>query len=67
MSNEELKNFIFVSIISADNDEYTEDEKQAILSRYNERKDDPDWAYILEPMQNKDHREKYIKLLNETN
>lgn len=50
MELEELKNFIFVSIISADNDEYTEDQKQEVISRYELTKDDPDWRFILEPV-----------------
>ena len=35
MSEESLKYFVFASIISADNDEFTEEVKQEIISRYN--------------------------------
>lgn len=52
MSEESLKYFIFASIISAENDEFTEEVKQEIISRYNP--DTPwnecDWEYILEPI-----------------
>ena len=47
---EELRCFLFVSIISADNDEYTEDQKQEVIRRYELTKDDPDWQFILEPV-----------------
>lgn len=63
MNEKELKIFVFVSIISADNDNHTEDEKQAVLTRYNETKDNPNWKYILEPIKDKNYREKYIKIL----
>lgn len=51
----DLQAFVYVSIISADNDEFglTEDQKQEIIARYNESKDDPNWAYILECMPEK--------------
>ena len=48
MELEELKNYLYVSIISADNDEYTEEQKQEVISRYELTKDDPDWRFILE-------------------
>lgn len=46
---DELKNFVFIGIISADNDEFglTEDQKQEIISRHNES---TNWSYILECM-----------------
>ena len=50
MELEELKNYLYVSIISADNDEYTEEQKQEVISRYELTKDDPDWQFILEPV-----------------
>ena len=47
----ELKNLVYVSIISADNNEFglTEDQKQEIMARYKES-EDKNWAYILECM-----------------
>ena len=47
-----LKNMLFVSTISADNDEFSEDTKQEILDRYNKYKDDDVWEYILSPLSN---------------
>lgn len=43
---------MFVSIISADNDEYTEEQKQEVLNRYNleEGVEDKNWDFILEPV-----------------
>lgn len=49
----EFKNLIFASIISADNDEFTEEVKQEIIDRYNKYKDDDCWDYILSPIADK--------------
>ena len=63
MDREELKCFIFGSIISADNDEFTEDQKQEVMHRYGLEKDvpfdDKDWEFILEPV---DKEGKLLKL-----
>jgi uncharacterized protein (UPF0371 family) len=56
------KNLIFVSIISADNDKYTEDTKQEIIRRYHEA-DVKDWSYILDPLG--EDKYKYMKILCE--
>lgn len=60
----ELKNFLYVSIISADNDEFglSEDDKQEIMSRYKESKN---WEYILEPIKDEKQRETLIHIFNE--
>ena len=50
MELEELKTYLYVSIISADNEEFTEEQKQEVISRYELTKDDPDWRFILEPV-----------------
>ena len=51
MDREELKWFIFGSIISADNPDYTEDVKQEVIYRYKlQDKSDPDWEFVLEPL-----------------
>lgn len=67
MDEKELKYFIFASIISADNDEYTEETKQDIISRYSKYKecefDDVDWEYVLKPLG--EDAEKYVKLMKE--
>lgn len=56
-----LKNLVFVSIISADNDRYTEEVKQEILRRYDlcRERGTLDWEYILEELEDKD---RYIKI-----
>lgn len=60
MTYNEMKNFLFVSIISADNDSLEEDVKQDIMSRRKEKPDD--WKYILAPIPEEDVRDKYIDL-----
>ncbi len=50
-----LKNYIYVCIISADNDEFglSEDDKQEIMRR---REISEDWAFILEPIKDEEQR-----------
>lgn len=50
MEGEELRSFLLASIISAENDEFTEDQKQEVIRRYDLTKDNPDWRFILEPV-----------------
>ena len=52
-----LKSMLFASLISADNDEYTEEVKQEVLRRHKELSEGKDilsanldWKYILEPL-----------------
>ncbi len=67
MDKEGLKRFLFVSIISADNDSYTEDVKQDVLQRYHKYKDydfdSVEWEYVLEPLG--EDADRYIKLMKE--
>ena len=55
----ELKNFVYISIISADNDEFglTEDDKQEIIRRYDLEES---WDNILEPIKDEKQRETLI-------
>ena len=48
----DIKYLILGSIISADNEECTEDQKQEVIHRYELEKDQerPDWEFILEPI-----------------
>ena len=47
----DVKYLVLASIISADNDKYTEEQKQEVITRYENRdKNNPDWKYILEPV-----------------
>lgn len=61
---DDLRNFIYVSIISADNDEFglSEDDKQEIISRH---KLGSSWEYTLEPIKDKKKRQMLIDLFNE--
>ena len=64
MSNKELKIFLFTSIISADNDELSEEVKQEILSRSEDLNyENANWKYILEPIEDEVYRKKMIDLL----
>lgn len=57
-----LKNLVFVSLISADNDKYPEEVKQEIMKRREERPGV--WEYIFEPLG--EDADKFIKLMYET-
>lgn len=63
MEKEELKYFIYASIISADNYEFTEDQKQEVIRRFGLEEDvpfdDKDWEFILKPV---DKDDKLLKL-----
>lgn len=61
MTNQELYNMIFASLISADNASLTEKEKQGIITRYKQHPDDI--HYLLEPIENKEIADKYIDIL----
>ena len=63
MEKNELKNFIYVSLISADNDELEEDVKQEIIARYNRDSEKQDWKYVLKPIKDEQSRNKLIELL----
>lgn len=65
MDEEQLKIFVFTSIISADNDEFTEAQKQRILARYehSDNINDHDWEYILDPIKDTEHYQTYLDLL----
>lgn len=60
----ELQNYVYASIISADNDEYglSEDDKQEIIYRY---KLGSSWDYTLEPIKDKKKRELLIQFFEE--
>lgn len=62
---EELRNLIFVSIISADNDEFglTEDQKQDIIRRH---KMNMSWESILEPIPDEGKRKMLVEFFEES-
>ena len=59
----DVKVLVLASMISSDNDKYTEEQKQEVITRFNEaRKTDKyDWNYILEPV---DYTGELEKLFN---
>lgn len=59
----ELQNYVYVCIISADNDEFglTEDDKQEIIRRYDLGES---WDNILEPIKDEKQRELLIDFFN---
>ena len=56
METNELKYYLFASIISAENNEFTEEDKQEVIRRYDLEDDvefdKKDWEFILEPVDN---------------
>ena len=62
---DELRNYIYVSIISADNDEFglSEEDKQEIIQRH---KLGSTWEYTLEPIKDKKIRKSLIDFFNDT-
>ena len=60
---EQLRNYVYTSIISADNDEYglSEDDKQEIIARH---KLGSSWEYTLEPIKDEKVRKHLIELLD---
>jgi hypothetical protein len=59
----ELQNYIYASIISADNDEFglSEEDKQEIIYRH---KLGSSWDYTLEPIKDKKQRQLLIDFFN---
>ena len=64
MERNGIKYIVLASIISADNDKYTEDIKQEVLSRMKYGNIDKlDLNWVLDPLPKAD-KEKYIELLS---
>lgn len=61
---DELRNYIFANIISADNDEFglSEEDKQEIMARH---KLGSTWEYILEPIKDEKIRKSLIDFFND--
>ena len=68
-AGEQLKNYVFTSVISADNDEFdlSEKDKQKIIERYAKFKGEPapDWGYILEPIKDEGVRNSLVDILGD--
>lgn len=63
VSKEELITMLLANIISADNDEFTEEQKQQVINRYEEKPED--LAYVLEPAVGPDLAKNFVKALEE--
>lgn len=53
MDDNGMKYLVYTSIISADNDDYTEDQKQEVIARYKADEEDfesKNWDFILAPV-----------------
>lgn len=57
-----IRALIYGTLISADNLDYTEEQKQESMRRYELTKGDPDWEFILEPFEKPDSKNKLIDL-----
>lgn len=62
---DQLRNLVFVSVISADNDEFglSEEDKQEIMRR---SKLDMGWDYVFEPIEDEKKRRMLIELFEES-
>lgn len=62
---DQFRNLVFVSVISADNDEFglSEDDKQEIMRR---SKLDMGWDYVFEPIEDEKKRRMLIELFTES-
>lgn len=64
----DIKALIYGTLISADNDEYTEEQKQESIRRYDlctsgeDDWDKIDWEFILEPFEDKNSKNKLADL-----
>jgi putative alpha-1,2-mannosidase len=63
MEMNELQMFLYVCIISADNDEFdlTEEDKQEIMRR---RDENLPWEEVFKPIKDEETREKLVKIFN---
>lgn len=59
---DEIRHIILATLISADYEGISEDEKQGIIDHFNEDKT-LNWRYILGPIKDAKKREKFIELL----
>ena len=58
----DIQAMVYACLISADNDNYTEEQKQESMRRFELTKDDPDWEFILEPFESDKAVNKLIDL-----
>ena len=58
----DIKALVYGTLISADNPNYTEEQKQESMRRYELCGSDKDWEFILEPFEKPDSKNKLIYL-----
>lgn len=63
MNNTQLINLIIASVISADNNDISEEEKQEIIKRHS--KYPKEWTYIFEAIKDKDKSDKLVELMEQ--
>ena len=63
MNNTQLINLIIASVISADNNDISEEEKQEVMKRYSEHP--KEWTYIFEAIKEKRKADKLGELMEQ--
>ena len=63
MNNTQLINLIIASVISADNNDISEEEKQEIMKRHSEHH--KEWTYIFEAIKDKRKADKLVELMEQ--
>lgn len=63
MNNTQLINLIIASVISADNNDISEEEKQEIMKRHS--KHPKEWTYIFEAIKDKRKADKLVELMEQ--
>ena len=63
MNNTQLINLIIASVISADNNDISEEEKQEIMKRQSEHT--KEWTYIFEAIKDKRKADKLVELMEQ--
>ena len=63
MNNTQLINLIIASVISADNNDITEEEKQEIMKRHSEHP--KEWTYIFEAIKDNRKADKLVELMEQ--
>ena len=63
MNNTQLINLIIASVISADNNDISEEEKQEVMNRYS--KHPKEWTYIFEAIKDNCKSDKLVELMEQ--
>ena len=63
INNTQLINLIIASVISADNNDISEEEKQEVIKRHS--KHPKEWTYIFEDIKDKSKSDKLVELMEQ--